>query len=113
MPTKCSVFKDAYFILFCFSVFPTVNCKNQTIQFVAYLEDMFWLFWPGLSCMLIDSAADPVNFFRIWIRIRILGFGFLSPDPDTSDPQKTGSFLDMFLIISKINNFCMALSYQI
>ena len=62
------------------------------------------------------SVADPVHF----IRIRIRGSGFKNPDPGSGGPKRqdptgsgSGSYLDMFLMLSKINNFCMAFSYQI
>ena len=37
----------------------------------------------------VGNVADPVNFFRIQIRLR--GSGFKNPDPDLGNPKKTGS----------------------
>ena len=46
------------------------------------------------------SVADPVHFFRI----RIRGSGFLNTDPDPGEPKKTGSgsYVEMFSMLSKI-----------
>ena len=64
--------------------------------------------------ILSASVADPVHFFGsgsgsadpvFKIRIRLT--------PKRPDPTGSGSFLVMFLMFSKINNFVMVFLYQI
>ena len=69
-----------------------------------------------IEILLLYSVADLVQFFRIGIR----GSGFKHSDPDPGDPKRpdpTGSgsesYLDMFLMLSKINIFFLGISYQI
>ena len=53
--------------------------------------------------VVYTSVADPVYIFRI----RIRGPSFKNMDPDPGDPKKTGSgsYLEIFLMFSKINIF--------
>ena len=63
-------------------------------------------FFPVLRIRSIffgSGSSDPV--FKIRIRVRVT--------PKRPNPTGSGSFLDMFFMFSKINNFFMAFSYQI